>query len=1561
MAESPPTPPGDDSQGPTQSADGKCRTRLSRRRRWLRRALVFCLVFLILLVALVLFVPVLVGSGWVRRLAQSQASAALGAPVEIGSIGFGWGGRFELRGLRVAEAEGKQMALEVDLLRARWGWKPLASGRVGIDECLAQGVRARIVRRADGSLNLPTPPARPSTSKPKTAAPGRAAPMPTDLPIDRLHVSLRDWRVEFVDHAAPLPTDAKGPLRVAVEMAELAVDLDEPGAPLQIAGAGALALGDGATSAPWSWRLLIEPGARGLLDWQSATVRFDGRFPASQAEFLCEPMPGGGLQATARVALEAGLLERLALGGIGLPPAADLRGALATTLDAQWPDGGAPRIALRAGSMGLSAAPGALNGERVSCEIAGAIVALGPPTPLGHAPDMGGWRVRIPDVRVRVPSVDFGLDADASLTSPGALPRVEALVRLAHRPGELAPYLSALGVELPADAGRVKSVEYRATLACDGATSATLSGELGIGLGDAGWGRAGSVSLALVLPHEARYDIAADRAQLSAFMAEAAEGPEAVWWALESRAGPVAAKPRRATAEIMVYPPRAAQALAHYGLAPDVVRTSGSLALSLTADETNSGGLSLLVGLRGAIDAALRSGSDSVAPQLAEALDALQLRLSDARALVLLDGQTGAVDVETQGTLEVRGGWRGDVGAAAPLVARAHVPIGWSARGGMARGGAARFDGRIDATPRVRLAGAYTLDVAQGLAVSARGDMDAQAGTYDLAELTMTLGGWLRAGGFARLAQGGQVVESSRLDVAFDWGRAMMAWTPEEIAALLGDFDPEGRTSLRVEAKGASVPGMPGDPLSVNFEAAHHFASLKWSRGDGAMSAEIEDLRVSVAGQVPNLLGGTIAVPDLRIDARAERMGAPGLLGLSGLRVGVRSALDGAVGRAAWDMEAGSDEVRLVDVDALTMGPVVLAARGSGGAGVPMLDIERFDCSVGDAGQGGELVGVSGLVGLTSPTGLFRVRADIDVPSVEGVGRRLQALASAPLDGAPAPIGEALASLRQALSRVPPTMGSVRVRLSGQGHVPSPADLAARRFPFQADYSLAVRDFATTVSEPIAVSVRGLSTDLTLGVSGDTASLEMNGGLDGLRYGGEAGFAAPGVRWRGSAQLNVASGALEWPGWLVEAPDWGLGLRLAGSAQGLGRLASPASGAALPVSIQEALGAAGIGSDGAVAGYADAARTMGFRNLAELNWRGADWLALPVGQARLRGAARLAVRALQEPGREVQAELSAEFSDLAFESEGLAVDGLDGSLRLVMAGRRLSERASMPGYASRLTIPYGEGYRSGPSGRVARVLAPARPEQTSSLRIEGVRAGPWVARDMELASQGDLRDWALAFSCSDLMGGQAHAQLHLREGREEASAWTIGMDGAFTGVSARSALETWRNLPAEETELNGVFRFQWEVPRRAESPLEMLRGVQLRVTITRIGKGALQAFLAALDPQGRNPSFVSARQALRYGRPDSVHFLFQHGLIDMEVRVTTFARTWDMQLLDRAPVGEVTRLDSLRPQLEALRFLRIGLDLLAGLDQWVDRTAAAGPTRRPALARMGNSAQEEKP
>jgi uncharacterized protein involved in outer membrane biogenesis len=145
-------------------------------RKWTRLALIAGGGVALLLGGLTLAVSSLLESGAVRDAIEAQATAALGKPVRIGTLGAGVFPRIALRLERVSVGQPPEIAFE--RARVATGLGGLLRGRVEEAEVVLEGARLRLPLARSDSAPGATPPAAPPTPRPAPLPAPTAAPSP---------------------------------------------------------------------------------------------------------------------------------------------------------------------------------------------------------------------------------------------------------------------------------------------------------------------------------------------------------------------------------------------------------------------------------------------------------------------------------------------------------------------------------------------------------------------------------------------------------------------------------------------------------------------------------------------------------------------------------------------------------------------------------------------------------------------------------------------------------------------------------------------------------------------------------------------------------------------------------------------------------------------------------------------------------------------------------------------------------------------------------------------------------------------------------------------------------------------------------------------------------------------------------------------------------------------------------------------------------------------------------------------------------------------------------------
>ena len=195
------TPPVSPPDQPPLPADAKPPAK-KKRRLWLKIPLALVL----LLTLLVLLLPTLASTGMVRSIVVGKINDQLNGKLDIADWSFGWTTGARIDGVKVTDADGKQI-LGLQSIDAPISVLGALRGNYNLNRIVIDGLDFHAVREADGSLNFAklakSPPAsrspEPSPASPSPPAPSEppfasstSAPRPAELP------KLPDIRGEIV-------------------------------------------------------------------------------------------------------------------------------------------------------------------------------------------------------------------------------------------------------------------------------------------------------------------------------------------------------------------------------------------------------------------------------------------------------------------------------------------------------------------------------------------------------------------------------------------------------------------------------------------------------------------------------------------------------------------------------------------------------------------------------------------------------------------------------------------------------------------------------------------------------------------------------------------------------------------------------------------------------------------------------------------------------------------------------------------------------------------------------------------------------------------------------------------------------------------------------------------------------------------------------------------------------------------------------------------------------------------------------------------------------------------
>ena len=107
------------------------------------------------------------------------------------------------------------------------------------------------------------------------------------------------------------------------------------------------------------------------------------------------------------------------------------------------------------------------------------------------------------------------------------------------------------------------------------------------------------------------------------------------------------------------------------------------------------------------------------------------------------------------------------------------------------------------------------------------------------------------------------------------------------------------------------------------------------------------------------------------------------------------------------------------------------------------------------------------------------------------------------------------------------------------------------------------------------------------------------------------------------------------------------------------------------------------------------------------------------------------------------------------------------------------------------------------------------------------------------------------------------------------------------------------------------------------------------LTLTRIGRHALDRLLAFIDPRGTNPSLVGARSVIQVANPAEVRASLSQGMMDLKVKFQPgFLSSFGV---DKVAVGELARAHDVRRMIPHWQTIRQTMRVLGAERYGVDR------------------------
>ncbi|MFP4380686.1 MAG: AsmA family protein [Candidatus Sumerlaeia bacterium] len=918
-------------------------------------------------------------------------------------------------------------------------------------------------------------------------------------------------------------------------------------------------------------------------------------------------------------------------------------------------------------------------------------------------------------------------------------------------------------------------------------------------------------------------------------------------------------------------------------------------------------------------------------PELA-GLGAVELSISEIAFSGELPAAGGPLRMRSRGNLRLKTDFESTPNMEAPFRLAVELPLNWHVLANQNQAGTIETNLYLGMDPRLIVHDVIEFDKREKIRLDTMVAVQPEKLDVELSSFFLEVGDWLDWSARAEIGEAAREKFSAHSEITLSLNDDLRSWVPEEFVWPMGGLAWDGEVALELDARGQWNPDEPGQGIQYQTRLTPSIASMQLGLPDRP-TAHIDNLdgailaRAAASPQQP-VQAMALTVEDFTISsihsqnmARVENLRIP------------KTALnyDPAEGGSAdWQVQLGWDRVLAVSRESgglpVALGELRMETNGAADLKPFAVHLDSLVIELEDPSRDQNLISAMVMADYTSAT------QKIDA-EVTGQLLQLDQLAALPMsmveqfrdmdfEGVAWKPDESTYALLRSLESTPELSGSMDFLVKVEGNIPDAEDLAALQLPLQADVKFNLRNMGVVMQGENPINIEGLFNNFEARLAESGMRVGLDGNIEEVRLEGDPQIELQETDWDLGVKADLATDRLEWRQWKVEVPNWGIRFTMDGYVEGwapyIRRLAE--GDPATTVSAEAIL---------------DEARRFRVHHEMRGEIDRSDWTKLPAEGASVIGRAGFFAEADQKPGRSVTARAGLMMQEFSARYEpGIRVEGGNGELAVLLSGRRVLPKKEETPYFTESILSSGDLMEL--DAQALKILQPQGADQLSELRFDAIRFDPWIVRNLRLRSEGGLRDWSLLFDSSDLMGGTLEGRLALGQDAEAAAAdWGVQLQAAFTGVSGKEAIAAWRDLDPEQTELDGVVDLRWNLPADAESPAELLESLEVRLVITRIGSKALQGFLLALDPEEKNPSFVSARQVLRLGRPRYVEFRMKHGLVDFGVQVWSVATgSFYMSLMQRAAVGEAVRLESLQPQLEKAILLRDLLKQLSQLDAW---------------------------
>lgn len=150
----------------------------------------------------------------------------------------------------------------------------------------------------------------------------------------------------------------------------------------------------------------------------------------------------------------------------------------------------------------------------------------------------------------------------------------------------------------------------------------------------------------------------------------------------------------------------------------------------------------------------------------------------------------------------------------------------------------------------------------------------------------------------------------------------------------------------------------------------------------------------------------------------------------------------------------------------------------------------------------------------------------------------------------------------------------------------------------------------------------------------------------------------------------------------------------------------------------------------------------------------------------------------------------------------------------------------------------------------------------------------------------------------DLLGGTSVGSLSLVK---KEKGFVLEVNCSLSGLNANRLLpDIMSDVPDEEADISGGFSLKLPL---SPDPRQVLNDLSLNAELTRIGAGALERFLYAMDPSESNEIIVRQRNLLRKGTPRWIKVKIGNGNLSMSGEVEAKGVKLDLPRIERFNVA----------------------------------------------------------